>query len=699
MKHTAKPSSGSNKRRRRHRKKKPIKNLTDSTAVDDSTKEADIGENAELSVRATALEIIELPAPTADLQQTDGPETPFAPGSVSLHDAVTSFPIATHLSSAVEALASHSFDVLVGGTCEVDSSNAPLQNSEQIVTTSDGLGNYQKQNTVYHCFSHLISETVDLLVLPTGERTIIGGNSVFRDSSENVLDTELSVGITSVEKDKMPKITAKPTGGDATSPDGITNKNKQSTTEKGAKEKTPEDIAAAKKLKEERRMEYQQMKMKTEGQKNSSDLLKNDPASAQKSKSELKASRRLQQEAQRAAKSTQKGKSTPTVVQQTSVLKPKVEETSKAVSKAASTLGDVHLSVALQKVQFFSHLQQYKGNRLQLLPEMSFVTKMHPAIVQVGLQYAEGIVVGSNARCVAMMHALKQVITSYTTPLKKELARDLEDHINLCISYLQRCRPLSVSMENAAKFIKFHVTQMTNISDSKAKEELNNKIDSYIEENIRLADEAIANFAMTKINDAGDEILTFAHSSVIASVLIAAHNLGKNLHVTVVDSKPQMEGKKMVTTLVKNGIRCSYTLINSLSYTMQKVTKVFLGAHALLANGYVMSRVGSSQVALVAKAYNVPVLICCETYKFSERVQTDSFVYNELMNPDDLQRSNGCQKNHLQNWENIASLNLINLAYDVTPPELVSAVVTELGMLPCTSVPVVLRVKNPKGTA
>ena len=60
------------------------------------------------------------------------------------------------------------------------------------------------------------------------------------------------------------------------------------------------------------------------------------------------------------------------------------------------------------------------------------------------------------------------------------------------------------------------------------------------------------------------------------------------------------------------------------------MTKVFIGAHAVLANGCVMSRVGTSQVALVAKSQNVPVLVCCETYKFSERVQTDSFVFNEL---------------------------------------------------------------------
>ena len=65
---------------------------------------------------------------------------------------------------------------------------------------------------------------------------------------------------------------------------------------------------------------------------------------------------------------------------------------------------------------------------------------------------------------------------------------------------------------------------------------------------------------------------------------------------------------------------------------MLQVTKVFLGAHALLANGFVTSRIGSSQVALVARAYNIPVLVCCETYKFCDRVQTDSFVFNELGN-------------------------------------------------------------------
>ena len=59
---------------------------------------------------------------------------------------------------------------------------------------------------------------------------------------------------------------------------------------------------------------------------------------------------------------------------------------------------------------------------------------------------------------------------------------------------------------------------------------------------------------------------------------------------------------------------------------------MLFGAHAFLANGYVMSRIGTAQVALMAKWHRVPVIVCCETYKFSDRVLTDSFVYNELGN-------------------------------------------------------------------
>jgi hypothetical protein len=41
-----------------------------------------------------------------------------------------------------------------------------------------------------------------------------------------------------------------------------------------------------------------------------------------------------------------------------------------------------------------------------------------------------------------------------------------------------------------------------------------------------------------------------------------------------------------------------------------------------------------------------------------------------------------------------SNLNILNMTYDVTPPTFISAVITELGILPCTSVAVVIRMQN-----
>jgi len=61
-----------------------------------------------------------------------------------------------------------------------------------------------------------------------------------------------------------------------------------------------------------------------------------------------------------------------------------------------------------------------------------------------------------------------------------------------------------------------------------------------------------------------------------------------------------------------------------------------MGAASVLSNGTVMSRAGSASVAMLASAQRLPVLVCCETYKFHERVQLDSITQNELGNPDNM---------------------------------------------------------------
>ena len=123
------------------------------------------------------------------------------------------------------------------------------------------------------------------------------------------------------------------------------------------------------------------------------------------------------------------------------------------------------------------------------------IDKMQPAIIQLGQQIASSKVSGSTARAVALMLALKRVITDYSTPEQKELARDLDVNLESCIEYLKKSRPISISMSNAFRYLKRNVTALRTpdatlstghvvpqqgYSDSEAKTLLLENIDKYI---------------------------------------------------------------------------------------------------------------------------------------------------------------------------------------------------------------------------
>ncbi|KAL3640240.1 hypothetical protein CASFOL_015208 [Castilleja foliolosa] len=338
---------------------------------------------------------------------------------------------------------------------------------------------------------------------------------------------------------------------------------------------------------------------------------------------------------------------------------------------------------ARNRVELFRHLPQYEHRtRLSDLESKFFqLDSIHPAVYQVGLRYLSGDISGGNARCIAMLQAFRESIKDYSTPPEKALVRDLTTKINGFVSFLIECRPLSVSMGNAIRFLKARINGLSlNLSEAEAKTSLISDIDRFIGEKIILADKVIVKHAVTKIRD-GDVLLTYGSSSSVEMILTHAHELGKKFRVVIVDSRCKLEGQKLVRRLVGKGISCTYTHINAVSYVMHEVTKVFLGASSVLSNGTVYSRVGTACVAMVAHQFRIPVLICCEAYKFHERVQLDSICSNELGDPDMVSRVSGRKEiNYLDGWANSETLSHLNLMYDATPSDYISMIITDYGM-------------------
>lgn len=252
---------------------------------------------------------------------------------------------------------------------------------------------------------------------------------------------------------------------------------------------------------------------------------------------------------------------------------------------------------------------------------------------------------------------------------------------------------MSLSMRECIRWLKKGMADIVEhdppLNDDEARAQLIERIEHFIRERITMADKLIVQNGLQKIHD-GDVILTYAKSSVVENLLLETKKKGIDFKVIVVDSRPLFEGKHLLRRLVAAGIDCSYHLLSSVYIALKSVTKVIMGAHALLNNGAVYSRIGSSMVAMAASDKQIPVMICCETYKFVNRTQVDSFVLNELGNPDDLVNTGLKQEEAaLSSWRDQPDLRLLNLLYDVTPSKYISLVVTEVGLIPCTSAPVV----------
>lgn len=146
-------------------------------------------------------------------------------------------------------------------------------------------------------------------------------------------------------------------------------------------------------------------------------------------------------------------------------------------------------------------------------------------------------------------------------------------------------------------------------------------------------------------------------------LLKLAKNPPQNLHVKVVDgSDKHTSGKSLLKALVDRQIYCTYGFLNCLANELIHTDLVLLGASAVLSDGSLVVRRGSSSVVYLARAFNVPVLVTAKSFQFVDRVT-------------------------------VIDLNMPSLdteIFEVISPEMVAGIVTEIRILPATSAPGVI---------
>ncbi|RUS26138.1 hypothetical protein BC938DRAFT_471182, partial [Jimgerdemannia flammicorona] len=299
------------------------------------------------------------------------------------------------------------------------------------------------------------------------------------------------------------------------------------------------------------------------------------------------------------------------------------------------------------------------------------------------------------------------IIHDHRPPPDQAFSRHIQKHLDPHIAYLLSIRPMSLSMRECIRWLKKEMAEIVEedppLSDDEARHRLVERIEHFIRDRITVADALIVQNGLQKIQN-GDVILTYARSSIVQALLLEVHKRGVEFHVIVVDSRPMFEGKHLLKRLVAAGIPCSYVLLSAAQSAMRQATKVLLGAHALLNNGAVYARVGTAMVAMMASDKRIPVMVCCETYKFVNRTQVDALVGERFRmcltsyraseegeiaypktnkatqsayNRGALSPSDPSAHAPLAGWRDQPNLKLLNLMYDVTPSEYITVVVTE----------------------
>ncbi|KAG1400672.1 hypothetical protein G6F60_006889 [Rhizopus arrhizus] len=176
---------------------------------------------------------------------------------------------------------------------------------------------------------------------------------------------------------------------------------------------------------------------------------------------------------------------------------------------------------------------------------------------------------------------------------------------------------------------------------------------------------------------ANEVIMTTGQSRTVQEFLIRAAQKRK-FQVIVAETAPTYQGHKMALALSKAGIDTTVIADSTVFAAMPRVNKVVLGAHAVLANGALVSVSGSHLLAAAAKHHSTPVLVCTALYKLSPLFAYDADAFNVTVPPQNVLS--------FQEGAIIDKVTITNPYYDYVAPEYVSLFIHNLGSAPPTYV-------------
>jgi len=258
---------------------------------------------------------------------------------------------------------------------------------------------------------------------------------------------------------------------------------------------------------------------------------------------------------------------------------------------------------------------------------------------------------------------------------KEDMIKDLEQAKKI----LFETRPTAVNLA-------WGLNKMMNVA--KNSQNINEIKESIVEAATTLAEDDVKiNKAMGKngavLFDNNDTIMTHCNAGALATVAYgtalgvvrAIKESGKNIKVIATETRPVQQGSRLTAFELKHdGIDVSLIPDTAVGYTMANdlVNGVIVGADRILRTGHVFNKIGTYQVATMAKKHNIPFYVAAPLSTFDLQSKPDDII---------IEQRKASEVTGIGDKRTAPDgIDVINPAFDMTPPELISAIITENGV-------------------
>ena len=267
-------------------------------------------------------------------------------------------------------------------------------------------------------------------------------------------------------------------------------------------------------------------------------------------------------------------------------------------------------------------------------------------------------------------------------------ARKGAEEVRTAAEELRKTRPTAVNLAWA-------LDRMLEVHQSAAADpvsRLDREAESIFEEDLE-ANRRIGEFGKSLLSGDSVTFLTHCNAGALATagygtalgVVRAVHASGKKVAVFADETRPYLQGARLTAwELQQDGIDVTLITDNMAGHFFQKklFDAVIVGADRIAMNGDVANKIGTYTVAVLAKAHGVPFYVAAPVSTIDPQCPTGAEIPIEERSRDEVTQTLGWDEHGIAHRVRIApeGVAVRHPAFDVTPADLVSAIITERGI-------------------